>query len=565
MTGQKKTNPDRFNAFKHSTKNIALPSRFTFPFCYTPHPLCKLAAQELQEYLEKQNEWKHNFGLIKGQSGLVIGKMFGVLVVQNSEGQLGYLAAFSGKLANSNHHSRFVPPVFDILDAKGFFLKEEEVLNGYNRRIELLEQAPELALAQNSWDEAQQNGAKEIRELKTAIKEAKAIRKLKRQELAALSPSQETEEKMEMLRRESVGYNLKLKRLSASWKGRIQEAKSEYDRLLNEIQTLKEERKQKSAQLQARIFDEYRFLNANGESKSLLKIFRETPAQQPPAGAGECAAPKLLQYAFANQLVPVAMAEFWWGASPKSEVRKHGHYYPACKGKCEPILSHMLEGLELDDNPMASNPAEGKKLPIVFEDEHLVVVNKPAEFLSVPGKQVSDSVQTRMEEKFPDAKDHMIVHRLDMSTSGLIVLAKSKSAHKHLQWQFLRRTVKKRYVALLEGKVAKNQGEICLPLRVDLNDRPRQLVCNQHGKNAHTKWRVVGRENGTTRVHFFPLTGRTHQLRVHAAHPLGLNCSIVGDDLYGQAADRLHLHAEQLEFVHPVTKETMCLTCEPPF
>lgn len=256
------------------------------------------------------------------------------------------------------------------------------------------------------------------------------------------------------------------------------------------------------------------------------------------------------------------MAEFWWGKSPKSEVRKHKQFYPACMGKCEPILKHMLSGIETDENPFEINPADGKELEIIFEDEHIIAVNKPSEFLSVPGKQITDSVQTRIQSKYPNA---MIVHRLDMSTSGIILIGKSFESYKNLQAQFIKRKVKKRYVALLDGILTAKEGTIELPLRVDLDNRPNQIVCFEHGKQTKTEWKTIQIRNNQTLVHFHPITGRTHQLRVHAAHHLGLNCPIVGDDLYGTKANRLHLHAESLTFEHPISKESIIIQKEAEF
>jgi tRNA pseudouridine32 synthase/23S rRNA pseudouridine746 synthase len=258
-------------------------------------------------------------------------------------------------------------------------------------------------------------------------------------------------------------------------------------------------------------------------------------------------------------LQPVALAEFWWGISPKSEIRKHGNFYPSCRGKCEPILGHMLQGLTVDDNPMLENPADGKSLPIVFEDKHIIVVNKPSNFLSVPGKTISDSVYTRIKEQYPDATGPLIIHRLDMLTSGILLLAKTKSAHKYIQYQFIHRQIEKTYVALLNGELEKDSGIIDLPLRTDIDDRPRQLVCYDYGKPAQTEFKVLSRENGKTRIQFHPITGRTHQLRVHAAHSLGLNMPIIGDDLYGIKSDRLHLHAASITFRHPKSKEPMTI------
>ena len=272
-----------------------------------------------------------------------------------------------------------------------------------------------------------------------------------------------------------------------------------------------------------------------------------------------------MHYAYENKLKPIALAEFWWGTSPKSEIKAHGNFYPACRGKCEPILGHMLKGLAVDDNPMLENPAVGKSLPIVFEDEHIIVVNKPTEFLSVPGKTISDSVYTRIQHQYPTATGPLIIHRLDMSTSGILLLAKTKKAHKYLQYQFIHRTVKKTYIALLDGNLEHDSGMIDLPLRVDIDDRPRQLVCYEHGKPAQTEWKVLARENGKTRVQFHPITGRTHQLRVHAAHHAGLGTPIMGDDLYGSKSNRLHLHAASLTFRHPETKEEITVEATPKF
>ena len=254
---------------------------------------------------------------------------------------------------------------------------------------------------------------------------------------------------------------------------------------------LKERRKNRSNALQQQLFAQYQFLNQAGETRSLEDIFKHTAIKKPPAGAGECAAPKLLQYAFANNFQPVAMAEFWWGQSPKSEVRKHGNFYPACRGKCEPILGHMLAGMTLDDNPMLSNRNQVTDIPVVYEDEHLLLINKPAEFLSVPGRHVKDSIQLRMKQKYPEATGPMVAHRLDMSTSGLMIIAKSMEVYKFLQRHFMKRTVSKRYEALLDGIVAEDEGTIDLPLRLDIDDRPRQMVL---------RWRAPWRKACAARI-----------------------------------------------------------------
>ena len=536
-----------FQPFKTNISGISLPEKFTFPFYYEPHELSIIASNALQTYLETQTNFEHNFGLQKNQEGLVIGKMFGVLVCQNQEGEQGYLWAFSGKLAGVNNHPYFVPTIFDMLHEDSFFRKEEEVLNAINRQIEILENSDELQSKTNQLETTKNEATLDIQNQKDKIKRLKIERDEKRISFTNLSSSEIKQLEVE-LSEESKKESILLKKMTKYWNFEIEKAKNQVNLVLNEINQLKEERRIKSGALQQKLFAEYSFLNLLGERKSIGEIFNNNP----PAGAGECAAPKLLHYAFEKQLKPIAMAEFWWGQSPKSEIRKHKQFYPACKSKCEPILlSHMLKGLDMEANPFQENPAEGKTIEIVYEDEVLLVINKPAEFLSVPGKIISDSVYQRVKELYPNATGPLIVHRLDMSTSGLMLIAKDEATYVKLQSQFIKRTIKKRYVALLDGILEENEGFIDLPLRVDLDDRPRQLVCYEHGKSAQTKWIKIETKNNQTLVYFYPITGRTHQLRVHSSHELGLNLPIVGDDLYGKKGDRLHLHAEQITFIHP--------------
>ncbi len=550
-----------FQSFKTNISGISLPEKFTFPFYYEPHELSIIAATELQSYLETQTDFEHNFGLKENQEGLVIGKMFGVLVCQNEEGKLGYLWAFSGKLAGVNHLPYFVPTIFDMLHEDGFFRKEEEVLNAINRQIEIFENSDELQNKKNQLEFTKIEALTDIQNQKDKIKRLKLKRDEKRISFTNLS-SAEIEQLEFELSEESKKESILLKKMTKYWNFQIENVQKEVNLLLDEINKLKEERRQKSGALQQKLFAEYSFLNQFGERKSIGEIFNNNP----PAGAGECAAPKLLHYAFEHNLKPIAMAEFWWGQSPKSEIRKHKQFYPACKSKCEPILmSHMLKGLEMEANPFQENPAEGKNIEIIYEDDVLAVINKPAEFLSVPGKIISDSVYQRVKELYPNATGPLIVHRLDMSTSGLMLIAKDEETYVRLQSQFIKRTIKKRYVALLDGILEANDGFIDLPLRVDLDDRPRQLVCYEHGKPAQTKWEKIEVRNNQTLVYFYPITGRTHQLRVHASHELGLKTPIVGDDLYGSKANRLYLHAESLTFEHPISKESIIIQKEAEF
>lgn len=553
-----------FLRFQTDIRSISLPENFTFPFYYSPHPLGIIASKELQEYLKTQTDFVHNFGFDENDPTLPIGKMFGVLVVENEQKELGYLAGFSGKLADENHHKMFVPPVFDILEKGGFFRVGEIEVNDITIEIETLEKDEKYLELKQKVANEQLEIEKILSAKKYDLKQSKKQRDLLRNEKKTSLSDQEYEDLIEQLKTESIRGQLELKDLTRDLKSNLAEIETELAVFEQRIETLKLERSSKSSLLQKEIFEKYTFLNQAQKEKSLLSIFKETSVQTPPAGAGECAAPKLLQYAFLHSLKPICLAEFWWGKSPSSEIRVHEQFYPACRGKCEPILSHMLEGISLDKNPMSEQATVGE-IEVIYEDDYLVVVNKPTEFLSVPGKELKDSVHERMRLKYPEATGPLLVHRLDMSTSGLLLVAKSEEIYKNLQMQFIQRRIKKSYIALLEGIVENDEGDISLPLRVDLDDRPRQIVCYEHGKNAFTKYKVLARENGKTRIQFFPITGRTHQLRVHAAHPLGLNCPIVGDDLYGTLQNRLHLHAQYLQFKHPVTKEILEISCEPEF
>lgn len=561
--------PPHFTSFNTSIEEYSLPKRFTFPFCYEPNPLCQLAAQQLQEHLLTQVYWPHDFSSKKVSAQTndldVAGKMFGVLVVQNAIGKLGFLSAFSGKLADKNLLPRFVPPVFDMLTDDGFFLAGTAPINQINQQIDQLESDEPYCKLQQQLKQSQLQADKEIEAYRQLMIEGRKNRKSQRLAIEQISSATTKNEVLNALAKQSIAEKNHLKYLKHEWDTRSAAIKMHLDEYKKNIETLKEQRKQLSNTLQQKLFAQYKFLNIKGEEKSLDEIFRATANPTPPAGAGECAAPKLLHYAFKNGLTPIAMAEFWWGASPKSEIRQHKKFYPACQSKCQPILAHMLDGMQLDDNPLLANPAEGKEIEIVFQDDAIVVVNKPAEFLSVPGVNIQDSVFYRLQQQFTDVEGPFVIHRLDMSTSGLLVFALTRRANKSLQKQFITRGVEKRYVALLEGELSHSEGDIQLPLRGDLDDRPRQLVCFEHGKAADTHWQLIEQKEGRSKVYLYPKTGRTHQLRVHCAHTLGLGMPIVGDDLYGTKAQRLHLHAERLCFDHPYTKQRMTFTVNADF
>lgn len=527
----------KFHTFQSPTDGIELPETFTNPFHYTPHPLCLLATKEVQAYLETRNDWREE---------LEKGKMFGVLVVRKPTEEIGFLAAFSGNLAHSNNHDYFVPPVYDLLQPDGFFKIEEEQITAINHELEAMQHNP----AYLSWKEElqqQQTAASQ------ALQAAKTFLKTEKERRARLRKTGLTADEDAQLIQESQFQKAEYKRLERKWKAELTQLETRILEYEKQIQQRKQERKKQSAALQLRLFAQFNLLNARGETKDLCEIFAPTAQQVPPAGAGECAAPKLLQYAYLNQLRPIAMAEFWWGNSPKTEIRRHGYFYPACKGKCEPILKHMLIGLPVTFQSVQTSVASDISLEILYEDNDLLVVNKPAGMLSVPGKEANFSVYDWARKQYPEASGPLIVHRLDMATSGLLLIAKKKEVHQHLQAQFKNRTIRKRYIARLDGIVGSDKGSISLPLCPDPLDRPRQIVHETLGKPAITTYEVLQRSAHQTWVAFYPHTGRTHQLRVHAAHPDGLNAPIEGDTLYGRESDRLYLHAELLEFDHPTT------------
>lgn len=525
--------------FKESIHSEECPEQFTYPFYYVPHRLTLLASDEVKAYIASREDWT---------SELEKGKMFGVLVVRDQNDELGFLAAFSGILSGSNKHDYFVPPVFDLLNPGGYFKEEERNISEINRTILCFQQSDDLKQLKDALNLLESDKILDLNAFKEQMKDSKKQRELKRD--SGLSSEEEAE-----LIKESQFLKAELKRKEKYWKEQIAEIRSRMNLYEEKILEWKKERKERSAALQQWLFDQFLVLNAKGESKSLREIFAHTVQKTPPAGAGECAGPKLLQYAYVNGLAPVAMAEFWWGASPKTEVREHGLFYPACKGKCEPILGHMLQGLDVEPNPLETDHSKQLDMEILYDDPWLCVVCKPAGLLSVPGKSGHDNVYDRITKLYPEASGPLIVHRLDMATSGLLVIAKTKEVHQNLQAQFKNRSVKKRYVALLDGILSKMEGEINLPISPDFYDRPRQIIDHVGGKPATTSYKVLSTGPAFTWIAFYPLTGRTHQLRLHAAAVEGLNTPIRGDELYGKKSDRLYLHAEYLSFTHPVTHE----------
>ena len=550
------------STFVRDVSHYSLPNKFTYPFCYQPHPLALAASEELQQKLE-------SFHPVSSEQQ---GRMYGVLIVKDSQGTLGYLAALSGNANEANTGEsnadksktnddaaiNFVPTIHQAYNQSEFEKQQQVEINGINKTIAQLEANPDISMLTLLLKTEIAKSDEEIQCLQQQMRDNKKARKEQRTWLSTAVLSEDEHRDISIaLSRASVTDKKALQALKLHHQTRISLTSTDLLQLTDEIESLKKLRKKRSAKLQKHFFKQYQMLNNKGEGKDLIEIFAETLVQKPPAGSGDCAAPKLLQYAFEHKLTPLCMAEFWWGKQPTSEIRKHKHFYPACQGKCLPILGHMLEGMEVDKNPLLDNPAEDIELEIVFQDEHVVVVNKPAGLLSVPGKSIKDSVYTRIKTQFPQASGGLIVHRLDMATSGLLMLALNERAHKHLQQQFMNKEINKRYVATIEGTLEKTSGEICLPLRGDFDDRPKQMVCHEHGKFAETHWQLIEEVDNTSKLFLYPITGRTHQLRMHCAHPDGLNLPIIGDSLYGNSADRLHLHAQRLSFTHPITKERL--------
>ena len=624
------------------TLNVSIPSprQFTYPFCYDVDPLAEAASLELQRYIADAD-------LMSTEKGC--GKMFGVLVVEYEDEsgalQRGFLAAYSGLLGGRNDWPYFVPPVFDAQQPDGHFKRTEREISAINREIAAIEHDAEYLQSVAQHEQTKKRLQAEVDAFKAEVDAAKVRRDARRKSGEPLSK----EEQAEMIR-ESQFMKAELRRRRKAMEQADSTLNTQHSTLLKSLQR---KRKQMSDELQRWLFSAYRMLNAKGEERDLIDIFREYTHAMPPAGAGDCCAPKLLQYAYQHHLRPVCMAEFWWGESPASEIRHHLHYYPACRSKCLPILTHMLKGLDVAPNPLVQkrHTAEPR---VLYADEYIMVVDKPAGMLSVPGKaesvrsEFSDSANISVEEyfanlqlptnsqftteqftigeadnsklKIQNSKFLKAAHRLDMDTSGLLVLARTEESYVELQRQFASRETMKRYEAVLSGvpkhivggygipavaianscshlyfygqglrqecrsllrlepfaiQFAKySSGCISLPLIADINDRPRQRVDMEHGKPALTLYKIVEVravdantavayiikkvDKGRTLVHLYPKTGRTHQLRVHCAHPLGLACPILGDPLYGiERADRMYLHAAELTFRHPVTGETM--------
>lgn len=521
----------------------ALPARLNSPFRYQPHGLCLLAAHELQEYLAST--------LGTGCEG----KMFGVLLVSDADGRPGYLAAYSGQQEGLDD-SFFVPAVFDYLQPDGYFKRRERKIVEMGHEIAILEQREDLALARKRLRQLEIEAKAAIAEKQNVMREAKR----RRDERRARWPELTAEEQAAMLR-ESQYLKAEVRRAKLRYKPLLATAWAEVSRMEQEIEALKRKRHEASDRLQRWLFSQFLMRNGRGEERPLPEIFSDyyrlhtkiPPSTLPPSGSGECCEPKLLQYAFLHGMRPRQIAMFWWGRSPEAEVRHHGQFYPACQGKCRPLLSWMLQGVNVEEEKTEAKALEPE---VVYEDEYIAVVNKPAGLLSVPGKGPEPSVLSWARERYAD-KQPMLPHRLDMDTSGLLIIALNKEAYVGLQRQFRDHEVRKHYVALLDGVPQEREGIIDLPLTADEQDRPRQKVDFEKGLPSRTRYIIRWVKDGRALVDLYPETGRTHQLRLHCAHHEGLGIPIVGDRLYGKAGARLHLHAAEIEFEHPITQNPL--------
>lgn len=530
------------------------------PLDYEPHPLCIQACREVQEMLARREDW---------QEEIARGKMFGVLIVENVKTDTdvpkwGYLAAYSGQIGGRSDWEDFVPAVFDYLQPDGYFKTHEAEISRINQSISHLEKDERMKEARTLIRQLQEERKRTIAAYQEKMKEAKAKRDSRR-EAGNLSEAEEAE-----MIRESQFMKAELRRLKKSLSEKTA-LETEFEDYQENILRLKQLRKQLSDALQQWLFSQFRMLNQEGESKDLLEIFRDEALKEypqaaiatsriaalkmvPPAGSGECCEPKLLQYAYQHGYKPLQMAMFWWGESPKEEIRHHLQFYPACNGKCKPILHWMLPASTFE--PEAINLSIYDKVETLYEDREIAVIHKPEGLLSVPGKDAAQpSVYALMKRKYPEATGPLIVHRLDMATSGVLLIAKTEFAYHRLQQAFLNHQIQKKYVAIISGRDIPEKGIISLPLLPDYLNRPRQMVNHEQGKEAITEYEILERIDGShLRIALYPKTGRTHQLRVHCAHQEGLNAPILGDPLYGnEKAARLHLHAEEITFEHPLT------------
>lgn len=537
------------------------------PFDYTPDVASEAAFRVLIDRLEalKRSPRAEDMDFCRE---LGEGKMLGVLIAEDDNGESHALYAFSGQLGSGEfHHDGFVDPVFDYLQPDGHFKRKEEEISRQNIEISRFEEE-DFRRIKDAYLKARRLAEAEVEEFRKKCRQSKLERNAKR-ESGSVSGDD-----LEAMRRQSQFEKAELHRLKKRVAADLEPLETEFRNARNHLDALKERRRSDSEALQKWLFSNFRLLNARGESRSLSEIFAATPMRIPPSGAGECCGPKLLQAAYLRGWKPVSMAEYWYGKPKDGEVRIHGSFYPACRGKCLPVLSWMLQGLEvtppLEDDCLRQGGGEPE---IIYENRWFCVVSKPGGLLSVPGKGAALSVEEWLVERYGPERQIRMAHRLDQDTSGLIIATFGELSLKVIQRLFAMRRVKKTYIAELDGDYVAaglpRQGHIALPLSADWLDRPRQKVDFSGGKEAETDYEFEGVSAGRSRIKFHPITGRTHQLRVHAASEMGLGMPIVGDRLYGKnkvnGVERLHLHAQKIEFTFPIDGHHYSFTSPSPF
>ncbi len=517
---------------------FSFPEHFTDPFRYSPHPAVALAASEVIARIESSEELSAIFDE---------GKMLGVLVVNNSKGETGYLCAFSGIAGGRNEIEGFVPPIFNLLDPSGHFKRREAEISEINRQIQALSGDGRLDALRKELIRAEEEMDNDIHLMKSRMAASKIRRDAIRKEGA-------DQTMLTSLIKESQFEKAELKRIRSGWEERIKIKKNAVSDIEQRIGDLKSQRRTMSDELQKWIFSQYKVHNNLGEETSVWDIFA-AEGLTPPGGTGECAAPKLLEYAYLNGLRPLAMGEFWYGESPDTAVRTKGRFYPSCTSKCGPLLRFMLNGLATGNDIQQLHGTAS----IIYEDEHIIIVSKPAGMPSVPGLDGRQALSQWLEAIYEG--EIFQIHRLDMDTSGIMVFARNATAAVCLKRQFEEHSIEKTYRARLSkaqeaGELKEgSKGFIDIPLSADYDERPRQKADRIQGKKAVTEYEVLHiHPDGSIEVRFKPVTGRTHQLRVHSAHIRGIGHPIIGDLLYGgDCASRLHLHAESISFNHPYT------------
>lgn len=537
------------------------------PFDYTPDAGCDKAFHDLTVRLEalKKSDSPDDVNFCRE---LESGKMLGVLIATDKCGVCHTLYAFSGQLGGFGfYYNGFVGPVFDYLNPDGYFKTKEAEISRQNAEIALFEERV-LSVIRKDYECAKAKMEAEVLEYKKKCQLSKLERNAKRESGVA-----DGNELAAMIR-QSQFEKAELRRLKNRIAVNLEPFVANLKRAESKMASLKEQRRQNSESLQKWLFSNFKLLNAKGERRSLSEIFAETSMKIPPSGAGECCAPKLLQAAYLQGWQPVAIAEYWYGKSKCGEVRIHGRHYPACRGKCLPVLGWMLQGLDIEP-PLNSDyrSVVVSEPEIIYENQWFCVVNKPSGMLSVPGKGDAISVQQWLEGKYGTDRDVRMAHRLDQDTSGLLIATFGQLPFKKMQSLFAMRRVKKTYVAELDGDYkARNIprcGRIELSLSPDWLDRPRQRVDPDGGKVAVTDYEFTGIVGCRSRIMFKPVTGRTHQLRVHAASEMGLGLPIAGDRLYGKntanVSRRLLLHAWKIEFVFPMDGRHYCFEAPVPF